>query len=131
MGSGGGGGGDGGRERGRTRKPKKRVTSKAKPKNTTPFKAKPRPPVNPAKEARTGRVQTPAGFSAGVAKAKFRGPSPLDVKATFGAVGDLSADQVAANVAGFSVHIDKTLAAIDQNPGSHIDGRDDCRHFAR
>lgn len=100
MGSGGGGGGDGGRERGRTPKPKKRVTFKAKPKNTVPFKAKPKPPVNPAKEARTGRVQTPAGFSAGVAKAKFRGPSPLDVKATFGAVGDLSADQVAANVAG-------------------------------
>lgn len=50
--------------------------------------------------ARVDVFKTPADFSAGVAKAKSRGPSPLDVKATFGAVGDLNADQVAANVAG-------------------------------
>jgi hypothetical protein len=53
-----------------------------------------------AQEARTGRVSTPADFSAGVAKAKSRGPSPGDVMATFGAVDGMNRDVVAANVAG-------------------------------
>lgn len=64
------------------------------------YKAPPSSPVNAAKEARTGRVSTPADFSAGVAKAKSRGPSPGDVMATFGAVDGMSRDVVAANVAG-------------------------------
>lgn len=64
------------------------------------YKAPPSSPVNAAKEARTGRVSTPADFSAGVAKAKSRGPSPGDVMATFGAVDGMNRDVVAANVAG-------------------------------
>ena len=64
------------------------------------YKAPPSSPVNAAKEARTGRVSTPADFSAGVAKAKSRGPSPGDVMATFGAVDGVNRDVVAANVAG-------------------------------
>ena len=64
------------------------------------YKVPPSSPVNAAKEARTGRVSTPADFSAGVAKAKSRGPSPGDVMATFGAVDGVNRDVVAANVAG-------------------------------
>ena len=50
--------------------------------------------------ARVDVFKTPADFSAGVDRAKNRGPSPGDVMATFGSVGDLNRDTVAANVAG-------------------------------
>lgn len=78
------------------------------------YKAPPSSPVNAAREARIGPsknltksrekgedvFKTPSDFSAGVDRARNRGPSPGDVMATFGAVDGMNRDVVAANVAG-------------------------------